>query len=260
MKPLPGTIHGGGDLFAPTHWSVVLAAGQSEQDPPAAAAALAQLCQIYWASLYTFVRGRGYARHDAQDLTQSFFAHLLARKISARVDPQKGKFRSFLLVSIKHFLADAHDRERTLKRGGACVLPPLNDAQIEGAESLFQSSRHDAPSAVVAHADRLFELAWAEALVDAARRRLSESYRAEGKQKLLDDLDVFLTGSAAPLPAYDELAARLGTPASTLRSHVARSRANYREALRAEVRRTVGSEAEVDGELRKLLRVLTAAR
>ena len=225
MKPLPGTIHGGGDLFAPTHWSVVLAAGQGERVPPAAAAALAQLCQTYWASLYTFVRGRGYARHDAQDLTQGFFAHLIARKIYARVDPQKAKSRSSPLFSTTHFPAHPHPRERTLKRGGACAFLPLNDEQVEGAESLFQSSRHDAPGAVVAHADRLFELAWAEALVDAARRRLSESYRAEGKQKLLDDLNVFITGSAAPLPAYDELAARLGMPASTLRSHVARLRA-----------------------------------
>jgi hypothetical protein len=139
VKTLPGTIRGVSDPFASTHWSVVLAAGESQAGPETARAALAQLCQIYWPPLYTFVRSRGYAVHDAQDLTQSFFAYLIEHKIYTRVDPQKGKFRSFLLASLKNLLADAHDREQTLKRGGGQDFLPLNEEQVEEAESLFQT-------------------------------------------------------------------------------------------------------------------------
>src|SRR4051812_8890459 len=108
--PLPGTIHGESDPFAPTQWSVVLAAGRSQANPEVAQAALAQLCHTYWAPLYTFVRSRGQSPHDAQDLTQSFFAYLIERKIYTRADRLKGKFRSFLLASLKNFLSDSRDR------------------------------------------------------------------------------------------------------------------------------------------------------
>src|SRR5437763_13351060 len=118
VKTLAGNGHARSDTFAPTHWSVVLAAGESQAAPENARAALAELCQTYWAPLYSFVRSRGYSVHDAQDLTQSFFAYLIERKIYTRVDRQKGRFRSFLLASLKNFLADVSDRDRTLKRGG----------------------------------------------------------------------------------------------------------------------------------------------
>ncbi len=252
MKPLPGTIHGPNEPFAPTHWSVIFAAGSSRADPEVAEAALAQLCQTYWAPLYTFVRSRGYAPHDAQDLTQSFFVYLIEHKIYARADRQKGKFRSFLLASLKNFLADTSDRERTLKRGGAYDFVPLREAQIDEAETLFQSqSAFNNGSGE----DRLFERGWAEALVASSLERLAADYRTEGKEKVFEELKIFLTGGADPLPSYSDLAVRLGAAASTLRSHVARMRARYRGALRAEVRRTVDSEAEVDGELHELFRV-----
>jgi RNA polymerase sigma-70 factor (ECF subfamily) len=244
------------DTFAPTHWSVVLAAGRSEADPEVARAALAQLCETYWAPLYSFVRSRGYAVHDAQDLTQSFFAYLIEHKIYTRVDPEKGKFRSFLLASLKNFLADTYDHEQTLKRGGGRDFLPLREEQAEEAESLFQT--HFAAGEPNGE-DRIFERSWAEALVAAGLDHLARAYRADGKEKLFEELKIFLTGSADPLPSYADLAARLGTLASTLRSHVTRLRTQYREALRAEVRRTVDTDAEVDGELRELLRVLTAS-
>src|SRR5207249_11086517 len=133
-----GTIHGQSDLFAPTHWSVIIAAGRSEADSEIARAALAQLCQTYWSPLYSFLRSRGYSMHDAQDLTQSFFAYLIERKIYARADRQKGRFRSFLLASLKNFLADAFDRDRTLKRGGGQDFLPLHEEQVKEAESLFK--------------------------------------------------------------------------------------------------------------------------
>jgi RNA polymerase sigma-70 factor (ECF subfamily) len=245
--------HDQSDFFPSTHWSVVLAAGRSQTEPDIAGAALAELCQGYWAPLYSFVRGRGYSVHDAQDLTQSFFAHLLERKVYARADRQKGKFRTFLLVSLKNFLADAADRERTLKRGGGQNCLPLHEEQAEEAESLFQT--HSGAS----NGDRLFDLAWAEALVAAGLERLSADYKAGGKEHLFNELRIFVAGGADPPPTYAELADRLEMAASTLRSHVTRLRTRYREALRAEVRRTVDTETEVDEELHELLHVLTSA-
>jgi RNA polymerase sigma-70 factor (ECF subfamily) len=239
------------DLFPSTHWSVVLAAGGSQVEPQAAMAALAELCQTYWAPLYSFVRSRGYSVHDAQDLTQSFFAYLIERKIYARVDRQRGRFRSFLLASLKNFLADASDRARTLKRGGAQELLPLHEEQINEAESVFQNHR------TASTEELIFDRSWAEALVAAGLERLSANYRSEGKEKLFNELRIFLAGCAGPPPAYSELAARLGMTESTLRSHVTRLRARYREVLRTEVRQTVETEAEVDEELHELLRVLT---
>ena len=252
MKVLAQTRHGQSDFFPATHWTVVVAAGRSQVEPEIAWAALAQLCQTYWAPLYSFVRTRGYSLHDAQDLTQSFFVYLIEHKIYTRADRQKGKFRSFLLASLKNFLADASARERTLKRGGAHDFVPLREEQIEAAESLFRTHSDAAGE------DHVFERTWAEALVASGLERLSADYKTEGKEKLFQELKIFLTGGAKPMPRYPELAERLGTIESTLRSHITRLRSRYREVLRAEVRRTVESEAEVDGELRELLRVLAA--
>jgi RNA polymerase sigma factor (sigma-70 family) len=251
VKTLAGNGCHQSDLFPSTHWSVVVAAGRSQVEPEAARAALAELCQAYWAPLYSFVRSRGYTVHDAQDITQSFFAYLIERKIYTRVDRQKGRFRSFLLASLKNFLADASDRERTLKRGGGQSFLPLHEEQIKEAESLFQNHRGASTE------DRLFDRSWAEALVTAGLERLSADYRSEAKEKLFNELRIFVAGCPGPPPAYAELAVRLGMTESTLRSHVTRLRARYREVLRAEVRRTVETEGEVDEELQELLRVLT---
>ena len=251
MKTLAGNGCRQSDLFPSTHWSVVLAAGRSQAEPEIARAALAELCQTYWAPLYSFVRSRGYTVHDAQDLTQSFFAYLIEHKIYKGVDERKGRFRSFLLASLKNFLADASDRERTLKRGGGQSLLPLHEEQIEEAESLFQNHR------TANSEDQIFDRSWAEALVAAALERLSADYKGEAREKLFNELRIFLAGCAGPPPAYAELAVRLHMTESTLRSHVTRLRARYREVLRAEVRRTVDAEAEVDEELHALLYVLT---
>ena len=254
MQLLPATARGQSEPFAPTQWSVVLAAGESQSQPEAARTALAQLCETYWPPLYTFVRSRGYPVHEAQDLTQSFFAYLIEHKLYARVDRQKGKFRSFLLASLKNLLADAHDRAQTLKRGGGQEFLPLNEEAADKAESLFQThhGEDDSPNE-----DRIFERAWAETLVAGALGRLAAEYHADGKEKVFAALKIFLTGGVGPMPTYAELSARLGAPASSLRSEVTRLRARYRDAVRAEVRRTVERESEIEGELRELLRVLT---
>jgi len=240
-------------LFPSTRWSVVLAAGKSQAEPGISQAALAELCQTYWAPLYSFVRSRGYTVHDAQDLTQSFFAYLLEHKIYGRADRRKGKFRSFLLASVKNFLTHEADRARALKRGGGQDFLPLHEDQIKEAESLFQV--HGTSSSE----DRLFDRSWAEALLAAGLERLSADYKGESKEKLFNELRIFVAGSADRLPTYAELTDRLGIAESTLRSQVTRLRARYLEALRAEVRRTVHTETEVDEELRELIQVLTEA-
>jgi RNA polymerase sigma-70 factor (ECF subfamily) len=242
---------GRSDVFPSTHWSVVFAAGRSEAEPQMAGAALAKLCQGYWAPLYGFVRSRGHTVHDAQDLTQSFFAYVLEHRVYARANRQKGRFRSFLLASLKNFLADAADREQTLKRGGAQIFLPLHEDQAQEAESLFQTYSG------INNEDWLFDRSWAEALVATALDRLSADYRREAKEQLFKELRIFIAGGAEPPPTYAELTDRLGITESTLRSHVTRLRARYREALRTEVRRTVDSEKQVDQELRELLHVLT---
>ena len=229
----------------------MLAAGRSEAEPEMVGTALTELCQVYWAPLYSFIRSRGHTVHDAQDLTQSFFVYVLEHKVYARVDRRKGRFRSFLLASLKNFLADAADRERTLKRGGARIFLPLHEEQALEAESLFQT--HSG----ISNEDRLFDRSWAEALVAAALEHLSADYRREAKEQLFKELRIFIAGGAEPPPTYAELTDRLGITESTLRSHVTRLRARYRKALRTEVRRTVDSEKQVDQELRELLHVLT---
>lgn len=228
----------------------MFAAGRSDAEPQMAGAALAELCRGYWAPLYGFVRSRGHTVHDAQDLTQSFFAYVLEHKVYTRANRQKGRFRSFLLASLKNFLADAADRQRTLKRGGAQIFLPLHEEQAQEAESLFQT--HSG----ISNGDRLFDRSWAEALVIAALERLSADYKREGKEQLFKELRMFVAGGVE-LPTYAELTNRLRITESTLRSHVTRLRARYREALRIEVRRTVDSEKQVDQELHELLHVLT---
>jgi RNA polymerase sigma factor (sigma-70 family) len=254
VQNLPGTVYGQADPFGATHWSVIVAAGKTQTEPEIASAALAQLCQTYWPPLYTYVRSRGHSVHDAQDLTQGFFAYLIEHKIHLRADRQLGKFRSFLLASLKHFLSHAREREQALKRGGGHEFLPLDEGRAEEAETLFQTHCPSGHSALPE--EKLFERTWAETLVETALGRLAAAYKAEGKENLFDRLQTFLTVGDQPLPSYSELAIRLAATESTIRSHVTRLRARYREMLRAEVRRTVDTESEVDEELRELLRVL----
>jgi RNA polymerase sigma factor (sigma-70 family) len=254
---MPGTVDGGSDPFVATQWSVILAAGASQATAETSRAALASLCQTYWPPLYAYARAHSWSIHDAQDLTQGFFAYLIAHETYKRADRSKGKFRSFLLASFKNFLCDARDRERALKRGGGCDFVPLDESRASSAESLFQT--HHAFEVGPPAEDRLFERTWADTLVATSLERLASGYQGEEKRRLFEKLKRFLTVGAAPLPTYAELGMQLGIAESTLRSHVTRLRMRYREILRAEVRRTVTSDGEVDEELRELLRVLSSA-
>lgn len=238
----------------------MLLSAESQAPPAAAERALADLCRAYWPPLYSFVRRRGYSPADAQDLTQGFFAYLLEHKAHARADPDKGKFRTFLLGSLKNFLANAYDREQTLKRGGGNQVLALDEELVEAeAHALAQSSAPRAGSGVgELSEDRLFESRWAATLVKRAHEALRDGLGAEGKAALFDALEPFIIGGAAPLPDQEEVAARLEMPPATLRTHIHRLRGRYRELLRAEVARTVSAPAEIDEELRYLYRVLSA--
>ena len=255
MQPMHGIAGGEGDLFEPTRWSVVLTAAREMAAPESAQRALAELCGTYWTPLYGFVRSRGYSVHDAQDLTQGFFCHFIEQQIYARTDQTKGRFRSFLLASVKHFLNDAHGRARAIKRGGDYEFLPLHDKDAQAAEAAF--CRSSVPGMDMAE-DRLFERQWAQTLLDITFNQLTAGYEADGKGGLFRSLEVFVRGSADPLPSYEQLSTQLGMPAATVRSHVGRLRVRYRQLLRDELLRTVETEEEVDEELRELLRVMTA--
>ena len=245
MKATPGTLQDGGASFATTHWSVV--AQSALTDVPEAANALAKLCEMYWAPIYSFVRRRGYAAPDAQDLTQSFFAFFLRTKAYARTDKLHGKFRSFLLASVKNFLADNWDREQAIRRGREYQFVSLDQ---ETAEAFY-----DIASASDATAERLFELRWAKSLTASALNSLRQELQAEGKVQLFEELKTFLTGGSV-LPSYDEASARTGLPRATVKTHVHRLRLRYREIVRREVARTVSSSHEIDEELRYLCNAL----
>lgn len=248
MKATPGTLQQGGASFATTHWSVV--AQSALTDVPQATEALGRLCETYWPPIYSFIRRRGYSPSDAQDLTQSFFAFFLRTKAYARVDREHGKFRSFLLASVKHFLADNWDRDRAIKRGGNFEFV-LFDQQT--AEALY-----DAASASASTAESLFDVGWARALTSGALNSLRQELHCEGKIEIFEQLKSFLIGGSVIL-SYDEASTRTGIPAATLKTHVHRLRVRYREIVRREVARTVSAPHEIDEELRYLYTMLAEA-
>ena len=248
VKANPGTLQNGGASFATTHWSVV--AQSALTDVPEAANALERLCEMYWPPIYSFVRRRGYAPPDAQDLTQSFFAFFLRTKAYARTDKLQGKFRSFLLASVKNFLADNWDREQAIRRGGGYQFVSFDQTTAE--------TFYDAAGACDSTAERLFELRWAKSLTSGALNSLRQELQAEDKDKLFEQLKDFLT-SGSVLPSYDEASVRTGLPRATVKTHVHRLRRRYREIVRREVARTVSSPHEIDEELHYLCSVLAQA-
>jgi RNA polymerase sigma-70 factor (ECF subfamily) len=250
VQDVPGTLRTGGAPFATTHWSVIAACAGEDDSAASAHAALTQLCRDSWPPLYSFVRRRGYNPHDAQDLVQGFFGQFLGNKAYAQADRRKGKFRTFLLASLKHYMADVWDRERALKRGGGNEFVLL-DEEIDQAETQWA---HDSPS-VMMDEDRQFEQRWAAALVGRALQRLSADYQTESKRQLFAALKPFLCGGSG-LPTQEKIASNLHMPIETLRSHLSRLRARYRELLRDEVTRTVSEGDDVDAELRQLCETL----
>jgi len=238
-------------LFASTRWTVVRQAADSQTSSQHALSALSELCQTYWRPVYLFLRRKGIPQHDAQDLTQSFFADLIEDRTYARADQMKGQFRSFLLGTLKHFLAHARDRECAQKRGGGTLPVRLDEVALSEAETHAARYRNWST-------DGVFEREWAASLLRQALDRLAQEYAVAGKDALFEALKVHLgTGAAAAVP-YEEMARRLGRAATTLRSDVARLRRRYRAILREEVSSTVVDSRDVDEELRHLRQALAA--
>jgi DNA-directed RNA polymerase specialized sigma24 family protein len=238
-------------LFASTRWTVVYQAADSQMASEHALSALSELCQIYWRPVYLFVRRQGIQQHDAQDLTQSFFAHLIEHRTYAKADPAKGRFRSFLLGTLKHFLAHARDYERAQKRGGGATPIRLDAAAISEAETYAARAKRWS-------ADGVFEREWAGSVTRQALERLAQEYELGGKGALFEALQIHLGANAATAVPYEKMAKRLGRSAATLRVDAARLRARYRAILREEIRGTVLDPRDVDEELRHLRQAMVS--
>jgi RNA polymerase sigma-70 factor (ECF subfamily) len=230
-----------GDVFATTHWTVVLAAGQ--RSTPQSDLALEELCRTYWFPLYAYVRRRGHTKEDAEDLTQAFFTRFLARNYLESLRAERGRFRAFLLASLKHFLANEWDKSRCQKRGGG-VTPLSLDWQT--ADTQFQVAATNEPSP-----DRAFDREWAVTLLAKVIERLQAECAAEGKANLFEQLKIFLTVGKGELP-YAEAACKLGMVETAVRVAVHRLRKRYRQLLRDEIAQTLSDPAMVDEEMQAL--------
>lgn len=229
------------EWFLTTHWSVVLNARAA--DSQKAKAALESLCRAYWYPLYAFVRRQGQSPHDAEDLIQGFFAQCIEKNYLHTADKQKGRFRSFLLIALKRFLANEWDRARTRKRGG--------DRQII---SLDAEERYAAEPADSLTPDKLFERRWALTLLENVLEKLKVEQAAAGRSAIFTELQPVLTSRGTP---YADLAKRLGLTESAVKVAVHRLRQRYRELLEAEIANTVSSPSEISEERRYLLSILT---
>jgi RNA polymerase sigma-70 factor (ECF subfamily) len=240
--PVSGSASPG--IFATTHWTVVLAAGQSSS--PQSDAALARLCETYWYPLYAYVRRQGKTPQDAEDLTQEFFARFLESHALRAVSPERGRFRSLLLASLNHFLTNEWKRAGTLKRGGGICFLSLDQTAAEDRYRL-EPVNDLTP-------EKIFERRWALTLLDQVLTRLRDECVVDGNSKLFDQLRGFLSNTSDP-GSYAEVAAQIGTSETAARQAVRRLRQRYRELMRAEIAQTVSSPQEIDDEIRHLFTV-----
>jgi len=232
--------------FTTTHWSVVLSAqGQS----PAADEALEKLCRTYWRPIYSFVRRDGRTVEDAQDLTQSFFARFLTRRDFDAVRQEKGRLRSYLLISLKHFLVNERQRAMSIKRGEGKALIPLDE--------LIASDRNDPEPAEVLTPDRIYERRWALTVLEQVLGRLGEEYRAAGYGRLFDYFKELLADGPDGI-SQAKIAAEMGMTENAVKQAYHRFRQRYRELLREEIAHTVAVPGDIEDELRHLIAVLRA--
>jgi RNA polymerase sigma factor (sigma-70 family) len=238
------SVDAGGVAFTTTHWSLVLTA---QGHTPAADEALEKLCRTYWWPLYGFVRRNGHSPEEAQDLTQGFFALLLERRDFDAVRREKGKLRSYLLVSLKNFLAKAHRREMAVKRGEGRALVSLDD--------LVARERADLEPADTLSADKIFERRWALTLLDQVLTRLQQEYRAAGNAALFEQLKELLTDDPGRASQAD-IAANLGMSENAVKQAFHRLRQRYRELLHEEIAHTVAVPGDIEDELRHFISVL----
>ncbi len=239
MHTLPGPSQ-----FPTTRWTLVVAAGDPQRKE--ARSALVSLCENYWYPLYAYLRRRGYPADLAQDLTQEFFVRLLEGRYLDRADPEKGRFRSFLLTSLKFFVADEGDRERAHKRGGG-VLVPLEFSS--GEDRYRREPAHDETP------ERIFERRWALSVLDRVVEKLRDEFVHHGRAEHFERLKMYLLGqSDAP---YAALAREMNTSEGALKVAIHRLRKRYRDLFRQEIADTVADPGEVESELRYLAAVLT---
>ena len=236
--------------FRTTNWSVVLLSAQSQL--PGSQSALADLCRLYWYPLYAFVRRRGYSAQDSEDLTQGFFLSLLERKSLRKADPEKGKFRSFLLASLKNYLIDAFDRTNSVKRGGHIEFVGLD---LESGEQ-----RYLGETAGPLNAESAFDARWAMTLLTYVMDRLREEYVGQGKVAMFNTLQPFLDpANRNELPSYEDVAKKLQTSLGGAKTLIHRFRKRHGEILREEVSRTVSDPETVDEEIHALCEALIAS-
>jgi RNA polymerase sigma factor (sigma-70 family) len=240
------TVHTlqGSSQFPTTRWTLVVTAGDPRRKE--ARSALVSLCENYWYPLYAYLRRRGYPADQAQDLTQEFFIRVLEGRYLDRADPEKGRFRSFILTSLKFFVADEEDRQRARKRGGGMVVP----FEFSSSEERYQREPgHDETP------EQIFERRWALSLLERVMGRLRDEFVHHGRAEHFERLKVFLLGqSEAP---YAALAHEMNTSEGALKVAIHRLRRRYRDLFRQEIADTVADPAEVDAELRYLAAVLT---
>ena len=241
-----GSAQDGAVAFATTHWSVVL---EAQSESPAAQEALEKLCRTYWWPIYGFVRRHGYSPEEAQDLTQGFFALLLERRDLDAVRREKGRLRSYLLASLRNFLAKARRRAMTVKRGEGRALVPLDE--------LLARERADLEPADTLTADRIFERRWALTLLEQVLTRLESEYRSAHNAKLFDCLKESLSDEPGRR-SQAEVAAELGMTEDAVKQAFHRMRQRYRQLLHDEIAQTVAVPGDVEDELRHFISVLQA--
>jgi RNA polymerase sigma-70 factor (ECF subfamily) len=236
----------GPGVFVTTHWSVVLAA--KDKNSPQSEEALETLCRTYWYPLYVFARRQGHQPQDAQDLVQEFFMRLLQKDYLEAVEPERGRFRTFLIMAFKRFLANEWDRSRAQKRGGGQTPLPLDPELTE--------NRYQEEGSVEMAADLAFDRHWAVTLLDYALARVRDERERRGKAAEFEVLRQFLTVGKEPI-GYDAAAAELGLSEPAVKMAVHRLRRRYRAIFREAIAQTVATPADVDEEIRHLLQVLS---
>jgi RNA polymerase sigma factor (sigma-70 family) len=232
----------GRNAFPSTHWTLIVAAGGNHSSVERTDA-LGRLCDGYWYPAYAFIRRRGYSPEQAQDLTQEFFLGILEGAFFERANPEKGRFRSFLLGALQNFLSDATDRDKSQKRGGGVL--PLSLDFAAGESNYAREPRHTETP------ERIFQRKWARTLLDRVMGSLSGEFAAEGKLDVFNRIKGYLTGDGDL--KYAELGAQLNLTESGVKSSIRRMRLRYRDLLRAEVNSTVADLSEVNDELQFLL-------
>jgi RNA polymerase sigma factor (sigma-70 family) len=229
------------ERFAETAWSVVLAAGA--ETPARAREGMAQLCRIYWRPIYAYLRRIGYVREEAEDLTQSFFQHLLENDTLRRASRGKGRFRSFLLGALKVCLSDEQARRRTLKRGGGAQF--ISTDELEAEELHHLRADHQAAP------DETLDARWAGVVLERALEKVRLEFDAEEKPKTFELLSPFLAGEK-PTTSYDDVAKNLGISLGAVKTQIHRLRRRFAAAVRTEIMQTVAAPHEVENELRQL--------